>query len=160
MHHDVEHASVARAAGARSQSLCALVVDDDPCVLRVVSRLLAHAGYEVHVAACAEEALERLTSTRAAIRLLVSDIELPGMSGTELACLARRACSGLAVVLMSGATTGYLLQRGMIEQGTRVLEKPFVAADLLDRVGVELEGTARRRTNDPIHWWRVDARRS
>jgi CheY-like chemotaxis protein len=59
-----------------------LIVDDNPVNLKLARVLLTAAGYEVRTAAAAEEALEVLSEFRA--RLILMDIQLPGMDGLEL----------------------------------------------------------------------------
>jgi len=60
-----------------------LIVDDNPTNLKLARMLLASEGYEVHTALNAEEALVALTSFRP--RLILMDIQLPGMDGLTLA---------------------------------------------------------------------------
>lgn len=60
-----------------------LIVDDNPINLKLVRVLLAMEGYEVRTATDAEEALAVLASFRP--RVILMDIQLPGMDGLELA---------------------------------------------------------------------------
>lgn len=59
-----------------------LVVDDQPANLKLARVLLASEGYEVRTAADAEEALSILQDFRP--RLILMDVQLPGMDGLEL----------------------------------------------------------------------------
>jgi CheY-like chemotaxis protein len=59
-----------------------LVVDDHPINLKLVRVVLQNQGYEVHVAEDAEEAVELLRTIRP--RLILMDLQLPGMDGYEL----------------------------------------------------------------------------
>src|SRR5690348_6825179 len=59
-----------------------LIVDDTPVNLKLTRILLQHEGYEVQTAASAEEALTVLESFRP--RLVLADIQLPGMDGLEM----------------------------------------------------------------------------
>jgi len=59
-----------------------LIVDDNPINLKLIRVLLAGEGYEVRTAAAAEEALDLLKDFRP--RLILMDIQLPGMDGLEL----------------------------------------------------------------------------
>jgi CheY-like chemotaxis protein len=79
-----------------------LIVDDDPIVLEVARERLVSAGYEVHIR---EEALgtsQWVSSHHPDFVLL--DIDMPALSGTELAMLIRRREStrGTAIILHSG----------------------------------------------------------
>src|SRR5450432_923628 len=62
-----------------------LLVDDDPDVVALVTTFLANANYNVLVAHAAEEALQRSRCFRDDIHFLISDYEMPGMNGIELA---------------------------------------------------------------------------
>lgn len=59
-----------------------LVVDDEPANLRLLVVLLSRHGYQVHSARTAEEALEIAAKIRP--RLVLADIQLPGMDGLEM----------------------------------------------------------------------------
>jgi CheY-like chemotaxis protein len=59
-----------------------LIVDDNPANLKLVRFILVREGYDVHTAADAEEALVVLKSR--APRLILMDLQLPGMDGLEL----------------------------------------------------------------------------
>jgi CheY-like chemotaxis protein len=59
-----------------------LVVDDEPANLRLLTVLLSRNGYQVHEARTAEEALEIVAKFRP--RLVLADIQLPGMDGLEM----------------------------------------------------------------------------
>lgn len=59
-----------------------LVIDDNPASLKLARVLLAVAGYEVHTATDAEEALRAVQSFKP--RLILMDLQLPGMDGLEL----------------------------------------------------------------------------
>ena len=59
-----------------------LIVDDNPANLKLANVLLAKEGYEIQTAADAEEALKLLETYKP--RLILMDIQLPGMDGLEL----------------------------------------------------------------------------
>jgi CheY-like chemotaxis protein len=86
-----------------------LVVDDEPSVLDVMAIMLGELGCEVLTAGNAREALATLAADRNAghrIHMLLTDINMPGMNGYELAEKAKAAHADLEVVAMSGGTTG------------------------------------------------------
>ncbi len=83
-----------------------LVVEDDDTVAELARMCLQTAGYTVELVRNAEDAL-RILEGDAPIDLLLTDVVMPGMRGTELARRARELHPGLAVILMSGyAETG------------------------------------------------------
>ena len=61
-----------------------LVVDDEPSVLRVASKVLRRAGYEILEALGGEEALRIADEFDGTIDLLLTDVVMPGLDGREL----------------------------------------------------------------------------
>jgi CheY-like chemotaxis protein len=103
------------------------VVDDDTSLLGFMKRWLASLeGHEVHVfesGAAAVEALKALVPC-----LVVSDLEMPGMSGEEVAQAAARLPRPPRIVLMSGDRVRLQRARALAEA---TLNKPFSFKDLL-----------------------------
>ena len=77
-----------------------LVVDDDPLVLEVVTGMLEEMGCEVIGAGSGSEALNQLMQNER-ISILITDINMPGMDGHELAELAKRRKPELKVLQLS-----------------------------------------------------------
>jgi len=106
-----------------------LLVDDSAFFRNMLSPVLKAAGYEVTAVAGAEEALAILKSEK--FEIIVSDIEMPGMSGYQLAEAvrsdARRA--GVTMIALSA-----LASEAMIERGRRAGFDDFVAK--FDRQGL------------------------
>ena len=100
-----------------------LVVDDDPAVLDVVVGMLEDLGCEVISARSGPDALERLGQNRD-ISVLITDINMPGMDGHELAELAKRARPELNVLQLSGREP----RRG----GLPMIRKPFSFEELAE----------------------------
>lgn len=100
-----------------------LVVDDDPGVLDVVVAMLEDLGCEVISAPGGSDALDRLRENRD-ISILITDINMPGMDGHELAELARRVRPELKVLQLSGREP----RRG----GLPMIRKPFSFEELAD----------------------------
>ncbi len=78
-----------------------LIVDDEPLVLELLADMLKDMDCDVWTARHGAEAL-RLLARNPHIEVLLSDVNMPGMSGHELAERARRVRDGLAVLLLSG----------------------------------------------------------
>jgi two-component system cell cycle response regulator DivK len=70
------------AGGVQVSSNSVLIVDDTPVNLKLVRVLLSRQGFDVRTASTAEEALEMVRSFRP--RLVLADIQLPGMDGLEM----------------------------------------------------------------------------
>jgi CheY-like chemotaxis protein len=110
-----------------------LVVEDDPQVRGIASRILSTHGYRVLEAAGGEEALSVAAREPRPIDLMLSDIVMPGMSGAELAEQLRRAQPDVRVLHMSGYTSG-IGGPDLRVSFPELIEKPFSSAELLERV--------------------------
>jgi CheY-like chemotaxis protein len=98
-----------------------LVVDDEPMVLDVTASMLEDLGCDVVTATNGAEALDTLARDPH-ITILITDINMPRMSGYELAERARRSRPGLRVILLSGREAG--------GDGFPLIRKPFLQEDL------------------------------
>jgi CheY-like chemotaxis protein len=81
--------------------LVALVVDDEPVIRAYVARALTLAGVVVAVAASGREALRLVAEDRVRPAVLVTDIEMPGMTGIELAARVLALRPTIRVVMMT-----------------------------------------------------------
>lgn len=103
-----------------------LVVDDEPLVRMIAADGLRDDGCVVYEAASADEALD-VIGAHDHVDCLVTDIDMPGMSGVELAHEVRRRRPGVACLLTSG--------RGAPpESFCRFLAKPYSVANLVEEV--------------------------
>ena len=110
-----------------------LVVDAEPSLLRVVSRVLREEGYDVRTAPDSNAALRVVKDERHRIDLLLTDVVMPRISGMELAREAARLRPDLPVVLMTGYLNHPSLSHCELPAGP-LLSKPFPPAELLARV--------------------------
>ena len=111
-----------------------LVVEDEPGLREVTRRTLAGNGYQVIAAASGQEAIDAVAADTRRIDALVTDVIMPGMQGPEVAERIRELRPGVAVLFMSGYTQGLLGNRGVLEPGINLLEKPFTETALLARL--------------------------
>jgi two-component system, cell cycle sensor histidine kinase and response regulator CckA len=103
-----------------------LVVDDDPRILSVVLALLAKSEYNVLSAVSGLTGLQQSRDFPGEIHLLLSDFQMPGMSGIDLATAMTTQRPELKVLLMSGFDGGMLV----LNEGWHFLAKPFIASQL------------------------------
>ncbi len=99
----------------------ALVVDDDPAVLELLAEMLAELGCEVITQQDSAAALAALARDQR-IELLLTDINMPGIAGHELAKQAKRLRPGVKPILISGRETD--------GHGFPLLRKPLLQAEL------------------------------
>jgi DNA-binding response OmpR family regulator/anti-sigma regulatory factor (Ser/Thr protein kinase) len=120
--------------GAARPAPRVLVVEDEPVVALLARRALQRLGAEVTSAASAEEA-EALLGAPGAFALLLTDKNLPGMDGVELARRARARDAGLRIALMTGYASAESAA-ALVEVGADAyLCKPFWLAELEAEVG-------------------------
>jgi PAS domain S-box-containing protein len=129
-----EGSGEARPRRSESVGLRVLVVDDDPAVLSIVARLLAARGCKPAAVTSAAQAREQLSGDHPPFDVVVSDVMMPGETGTSLAAWIGRRHPGLPVVLMS-AHLGDASRAASpgLDLG-QVLKKPFSVDALLDRI--------------------------
>jgi CheY-like chemotaxis protein len=119
-----------------------LVVEDDPHVREITVRSLRAAGYRVLVACGGADALGISAAELAEVRLLVTDVVMPGLDGREVAERLHQRREGLQVLYVSGYTQGAIAERGLLEPGSDFLPKPFTATALLSAVRALLDAPA------------------
>jgi CheY-like chemotaxis protein len=107
-----------------------LVVDDDVLVLEVLADMLADLGCDTLTARSATEALGTIANDQT-VEILISDINMPGLPGSELAERARSYRPQLKVILVTGGPAD--------SRGFPLLRKPFAQSDL-QRVMAETTG--------------------
>jgi nitrogen-specific signal transduction histidine kinase len=107
-----------------------LVVDDEPTILRFLSRVLTKEGYEVETVDNGDDALERLKSKRYSLILL--DIKLPGVSGIDLYKRIQKVAQSLArkVVFITGDVMGIDTKYFLTRTKALCLAKPFDIEEL------------------------------
>lgn len=105
-----------------------LVIDDERIVRDLMREILVRAGYETVGAESAERALELLDDDR--IRLVVSDVVMPGLSGIQLIEEVRKRRPSVPVVLVTGAGTYENLSDAVSHGADGFVMKPFSHADL------------------------------
>jgi CheY-like chemotaxis protein len=117
-----------------------LLVEDEAATSRLVRVMLERAGYRVTVVDDGEQALAVLGEAGDSVDLLLSDIVMPGMDGVELVRRAREARPALPALLTSGYPAEFLAGSAGPPFATDVLQKPFSAQELAQRVAVALRG--------------------
>jgi two-component system cell cycle sensor histidine kinase/response regulator CckA len=108
-----------------------LVVDDNESVLRVVVKILEDANFLVLSANSGDAAIKLAKQTNQQIHLLLSDVDMPDMSGPDLGETLKLARPEMHVMLMSGQHQGSLL---VLNYGWAFIRKPFVPVRLVEMV--------------------------
>ena len=108
-----------------------LVVDDEPIVLNCTATLLRREGYTVAEANSAEEALFVFRKNQSTVKLLLTDVVMPEITGPELALDLLQLKPDLKILFMSACCDSLpnALQR------CSLIVKPFTIRDLVRSVG-------------------------
>jgi len=130
----------------RSYSLKLLLVDDDPSMVRLLTKILQRTfadRMELHAVTCPKEARSCIEGN--IIDILVTDLEMPGVNGLELLRCAKRRNVCAQVLFVTGHSTLDALTDALELGATDYLLKPLDQAEL-----VELISDAERR----VRRWR------
>jgi two-component system cell cycle sensor histidine kinase/response regulator CckA len=111
-----------------------LICEDDAAVRELTQHMLSSAGYEVFAARSPGEALALCATHRNDLRLLVTDVVMPDLSGPELANAIEGICPGIRTLYVSGYPDARLEQHGMTTNDIDFLSKPFSRNQLLEVV--------------------------
>jgi two-component system cell cycle sensor histidine kinase/response regulator CckA len=100
----------------------ALLVEDDVWVRVSVRKFLQDLGLDVLEASTAEEAVSRSSGE---LDLLVSDVVLPNVSGPRIRTMLQAQHPDLKTLYISAHPAYHLIERGLLEKGDALLQKPF-----------------------------------
>jgi CheY-like chemotaxis protein len=130
--------------GSKSRRPVVLVVDDESSIADTLSEILSRSGYASMTAYDGEEALE--TALLMPPEMLITDVQLPGMSGIELAITVRKVFPDCKILLFSGqaSTADLLASANRAGHQFALISKPVHPTDLLRRIAEGL-GTAKRQ---------------
>ena len=107
-----------------------LIVDDDASAREALAAVLHEHGFAVHQTADGQEAL-KILNTHRNIRVLLTDVRLPGMNGIELLAKVRVADPGVHVILVTAFAQRNLALRALKHGAADFLPKPVDAATLM-----------------------------
>ena len=101
-----------------------LLAEDDASARSLLARALAGDGHVVSEAEDGQAALDLLLANPSGVDVLVTDVEMPGLDGVELAKKGLAAKPGLKVLLITGHADGLSRAEGLSAPGVRSLAKP------------------------------------
>jgi PAS domain S-box-containing protein len=129
-----------RAASGGTETI--LVAEDEPGIRDTVTRMLVKSGYTVLTAADGIDALDLARQHPGPIHLLLSDVMMPGILGSELATRLHHQRPATKVLFMSGYAGDPMNQHGALDHDATVLAKPFTENELLTAVRARIDMTA------------------
>ncbi len=122
--------------GDRSEVI--LVVEDDDLLRRLTCEALTELGYTVFDAENATNAIAILDRTEN-IKLLFTDVVMPGLNGKKLADEALSRRPGLKVLFTTGYTANAIVHGGMLDAGVHFIGKPFSFDQMAAKVRAMLD---------------------
>jgi len=111
-----------------------LLVEDEPTLLDMTREMLEIHGYKVFPSQNPEEAIRLAEEHAHEIRLLITDVVMPGMNGRDLAENLTARIPGLKCLFMSGYTASIIARQGVLDQSVHFIQKPFSMKDLTIKV--------------------------
>lgn len=122
-----------------------LCVDDDAAIRDLYQAMFATYGYEVRLAANPRQALELLQGQSDKVSAVISDYEMPGMNGAQLAAAVKRSHPDLPFILISGSPRDLKEAASLIDVS---IPKGSPIKDLIEQV--ELALAPRRAASNPL----------
>lgn len=129
-------------AAAANGSETVMLVEDEPALRRLSRRVLAQFGYTVIEAPNGEEALQLAEAYQGPIHLVLTDVVMPRMNGSDLAARVHESHPEARILFMSGYTDDAVVQHGVQTQEVSLLRKPFTPYALAARVREVLDRVA------------------
>ncbi|MCX7008794.1 MAG: PAS domain S-box protein [Kiritimatiellaeota bacterium] len=128
----------AKSAGGGAETI--LVVEDDELVRSTALNLLTSLGYRVLTAGDANEAEDLCRRHKGTLHMILSDVIMPRVSGTEMVRKLHTVRRDFKVLYMSGFTEETIIQHGVTYQHLNFLSKPFTRETLGLKVREMLDG--------------------
>lgn len=116
-----------------------LVVEDEENVRDMIVQALRRKAYNVMEASCGEDALSLVQGGKCKPQLIITDIVMPGIRGTETARKLLSMVPGLGVIYMSGYTDNAMFHQRLLDTGAHFIQKPFTLDTLDDKVTQALD---------------------
>jgi putative two-component system response regulator len=119
-----------------SKTPSVLIVDDDPGVRNVITRILNMNNYETTDVDNAEEALETVQTK--SFDLIVCDVHMPGMNGLEFLEALKLIDPGIASVVITSSDGVDIAVKAMRSGALGFVPKPFTSTELLETIGTAM----------------------
>jgi len=123
-----------------------LLVEDEPAILALGTRMLQRLGYTVLAAPTPREAIQLAEDCEGEIQLLVTDVIMPGMNGLDLAQIILALYPAAKCLYISGYTADIIAHHGVLHEGVGLIQKPFTGNALGKKVREILDGPRGRDT--------------
>ena len=123
-----------------------LLVEDEPMILEITTRVLKNLGYRVLSARKPAEAIKQAGDYGEKIHLLITDVIMPKMNGRELAEKILLLYPEIKCLYMSGYTANVIAYHGVLLEGVNFIPKPFSRHELAKKVRQAIDGKPKNIT--------------
>ncbi|MCX6835714.1 MAG: response regulator [candidate division Zixibacteria bacterium] len=110
------------------QEVTILVVDDEVMMRQLLEKILGRDGYRVLCAADGEEALAIMG--REEINIVISDLQMSGMSGLDLLKAVKKDYPGTGVIMMTAYGDTYTVKDALLLGADEYITKPFKSFEI------------------------------
>ena len=121
-------------AAAATDNITVMVVEDEPILLEVFSRMLKSLGYRVLATASPEQALRLARQHAGRLTVLLTDVVMPQMNGHDLAMELTALYPNVKCLYMSGCSADAIADFNVISKGIHFISKPFSAHTLAKKL--------------------------
>ena len=126
----------------RGNNETVLLVEDEQAVRSLARRVLVRAGFRVIESTTSKDAIRLAQEHAKDIKLILTDVVMPELSGPKLVAPIQAICPGARVLYISGYNDDEVIERGLENPGMHLLQKPFSAQQLVERVRAVLDENA------------------
>jgi len=110
------------------QGITILVVDDEVMMRQLLEKILGREGYRVFSAADGEEALAVMG--REEINIVISDLQMPGMSGFDLLKAVKKDYPQIGIIMMTAYGDTYTVKDALLLGADEYITKPFKSFEI------------------------------
>ncbi|MDR3556300.1 MAG: PAS domain S-box protein [Syntrophobacteraceae bacterium] len=131
------------ASGPAQKGGLVLLVDDDPGIRKMAESILEKMGYGVLGASSGAQALKFFAEDPYRVRLVITDLTMPGMDGWQILTALRKIRPNIPVVLASGYDEAHAMSRDYAHQPDVFLHKPYSMSELKSAIDEALQAVSR-----------------
>ncbi len=131
----------------KAQGETILVVEDETDLRKMIVQALERRGYNVLEASNGDEAVKVVQDGNSSVRILLTDIVMPGMPGPDAVQKILPLAPNLKVIYMSGYTDNAMFHQKLLHTGSVFIQKPFTADNLEEKVRAALKEQAKAISN-------------
>lgn len=128
------HPAEAPASAAAAADITVMVVEDEPILLEVFTRMLTHLGYRVLSTNSPEHALQLAKQHAGKLNVLLTDVVMPRMNGNDLVKAVTALYPNVKSLYMSGCSADAIADLTVIPHDALFISKPFSTHTLAEKL--------------------------